>query len=177
MWRNALTQYFGRGPRVRILGTMIPTAQDILDGNGRKMISVSPGTTIYDTLTRMAACDIEAVLIEENDEFLGIWTARDLVRNSLTQDFDVKTARVGEYITTELPAVRHDTPVFKIADLLLGQRARCLLVKKKRRIIGLLTAGDVIQAALVAREEELRKLEGLALLECTDDWRVNRSSS
>ena len=153
---------------------MVTTAEDVLAEKGSEMISVTPEASIYDALTRMAERNIGAILVEQNGEFLGIWTERDLARNSLTEGFDLKTARISDYMTKELISVPHDTPLFKIADVFLGKRVRRLLVKRDGQYIGLLTAGDAIRAALVAREEELRKVEAFAQLEYYDEWRWKR---
>ncbi len=153
---------------------MVITAEDVLAEKGSEMISVTPEASIYDALTRMAERNIGAILVEQNGEFLGIWTERDLARNSLTEGFDLKTARISDYMTKELISVPHDTPLFKIADVFLGKRVRRLLVKRDGQYIGLLTAGDAIRAALVAREEELRKVEAFAQLEYYDEWRWKR---
>ena len=153
---------------------MVITAEDVLAEKGSEMISVTPEASIYDALTRMAERNIGAILVEQNGEFLGIWTERDLVRNSLTEGFDLKTARISDFMTKELVSVPHDTPLFKIADVFLGKRVRRLLVIRDGQYIGLLTAGDAIRAALVAREEELRKVEAFAQLEYYDEWRWKR---
>ncbi len=153
---------------------MVITAEDVLAEKGSEMISVTPEASIYDALTRMAERNIGAILVEQNGDFLGIWTERDLARNSLTEGFDLKTARISDYMTKELISVPHDTPLFKIADVFLGKRVRRLLVKRDGQYIGLLTAGDAIRAALVAREEELRKVEAFAQLEYYDEWRWKR---
>ncbi len=153
---------------------MVITAEDVLAEKGSEMISVTPEASIYDALTRMAERNIGAILVEQNGEFLGIWTERDLARNSLTEGFDLKTARISDFMTKELVSVPHDTPLFKIADVFLGKRVRRLLVKRDGQYIGLLTAGDAIRAALVAREEELRKVEAFAQLEYYDEWRWKR---
>ena len=153
---------------------MVPTAEDVLGEKGSEMICVTPETTIYDALSRMAERNIGSILVKENEEYVGIWTERDLLRNMLSEGFDVRTARIRDYMTKELLSVPLDTPIFKIADLFLGKRVRRMLVEREGQYIGLLTAGDVIRAALVAREDELRKLEAFVHLEYYDDWRWRR---
>ena len=123
---------------------MVPTAEDVLGEKGSEMICVTPETTIYDALSRMAERNIGAILVKENEEYVGIWTERDLLRNALSEGFDVKTARIRDYMTKELLSVPLDTPIFKIADLFLGKRVRRMLVERDGQYIGLLTAGDVI---------------------------------
>ena len=153
---------------------MIPTAEDILAEKGSEMISVAPEMTIFDALSRMAERNVGAILVREKEEFIGIWTERDLVRNSLEEGFDPKAARIRDHMTEELLSVPHDCPIFKIADLFLGKRVRRMLVEREGQYIGLLTAGDVMRAALVAREDELRKLEAFVHLEYYDNWRWKR---
>lgn len=153
---------------------MIPTAEDIIEGKGSQIIHVSPDTTIYDALNLMVGNKIGAIMVREGKKYVGIWTERDLMRNTISKNFDPKTAKIGDYMTKELLFVPHDTVVYKIKDIFLGKRVRRILVTRRNKFIGLLTVGDVIKACLQQREEEARKLSDLVNLEYYDEWRWKR---
>ena len=150
---------------------MIPTAEDIIEEKGSEIISVSPETTIYDALKLMVGSKIGAVMVKEGEKYVGIWTERDLMRNTISESFDPKTAMIGDYMTKELLFVPHDTSVYKIKDIFLGKRVRRMLVVRHDQFIGLLTVGDVIRASLQEREKEVKKLSDLVNLEYYDEWR------
>jgi len=150
---------------------MIPTAEDIIEEKGSQIISVSPETTVYDALKLMVGSKIGAIMVKEGEEYVGIWTERDLMRNTISESFDPKTAKIGDYMTKELLFVPHDTSVYKIKDIFLGKRVRRMLVTRHDQFIGLLTVGDVIRASLQEREKEVKKLSDLVNLEYYDEWR------
>ena len=150
---------------------MIPTAEDIIEEKGSQIISVSPETTIYDVLKLMVGRKIGAIIVKEGEKYVGIWTERDLMRNTISESFDPRTAKIGDYMTKELLSVPHDTSVYKIKDVFLGKRVRRMLVVRHDKYIGLLTVGDVIRASLQEREREVKKLSDLVNLEYYDEWR------
>jgi signal-transduction protein with cAMP-binding, CBS, and nucleotidyltransferase domain len=150
---------------------MIPTAEDILEEKGSEVISVSPETTIYNALQLMVGSTIGAIMVKEGEKYVGIWTERDLMRNTINESFDPKTAKIGDYMTRELLFVPHDTAVYKIKDIFLGKRVCRMLVVRHDQFIGLLTVGDVIRASLQEREKEVKKLSELVNLEYYDEWR------
>jgi CBS domain-containing protein len=147
------------------------TAEELLNEKGGEIHSVSPDTTIYDAVKVMTEKRIGAILVTKGEDFVGIWTERDLMQNIVTPGFDAKTATVGEHMSTKLVTVAHDASVFTLADRILGLRVRHLLVQRVGRLIGLLSSGDVLRAGLQLRTEELKKLDGLVHLEYYDEWR------
>ncbi|MBN2365498.1 MAG: CBS domain-containing protein, partial [Calditrichaeota bacterium] len=70
------------------------TAEEILKDKDGGLITVSPDTTIVEALRIMIENQIGAILIKENDKITGIWTERDLMRNTVQGDFDPKKARI-----------------------------------------------------------------------------------
>ena len=150
---------------------MIPRAEDMIEEKGSHIISVSPETTIFEALELMVESKIGAITIKDEDEFVGIWTERDLMRNTISEGFDPKTAKIGDYMTEDLLIVPHDTLLYEINDIFLGKRVRRMLVTRDGKMIGLLTIGDVIRASLLEREKEVKKLGKLVNLRYYDDWR------
>ena len=78
------------------------TAEEILKDKDYEIVSVSPETTISDALQLMIKKQIGAMLIKDKEEIVGIWTERDLMRNTVTGGFDPATAKIGDYMTTGL---------------------------------------------------------------------------
>ena len=150
---------------------MIPTAEQIIEEKSSEITTVSPNTTIMDTLKVMVESKIGAIVVKEGGKYVGIWTERDLMRDTIMEGFDPKTARIRDYMTKELMSVSHDTNVYEIKDIFLGKRSRRMLVMREGEFIGLLTVGDVIKASLHEREKEVKKLGDLVDLQYYDEWR------
>ncbi len=147
------------------------TAIEMLQEKGNKIYAVSPETTIYDALQVMVDNNIGAILIEDGGKIKGIWTERDLARNSLQAGFDVKTAKVGDFMITNLKKTADGATCFALLDKFLGMRLRHLLVEKDGEYVGLLSIGDVIKAALVEKTSELQTLNEMVKWDYYEDWR------
>ena len=151
------------------------TAEDILKNKKfPRMVTISHDATIFGTLNLMVKNKIGAMLVTRNDQIKGIWTERDLLRNALEPGFDPKTARIGDYMITNLEFVPHDTPIIKLQEKFLGLYIRHILVKKKKKYIGMLSIGDVIRASLIAKDDEIKNLNKIASWEYYENWKGPR---
>ncbi|GAB4339453.1 MAG: CBS domain-containing protein [Calditrichia bacterium] len=148
------------------------TAEDLLKIKDKdvELICVKPDSTIYEALKLMNQYKIGAILVEDGGEIVGIWTERDLMRNILEEGFDIKTAKIKDYMTTSLVSVEHDENIYALQDKFLGIRLRHLLVRKEGKYIGLLSVGDVIKANLNEKNEELKKLNAIVSWEYYENW-------
>ncbi len=147
------------------------SAQDLLAGKLGDMITASPDQTVQEALRLMVENNIGAILIEEEGRMVGIWTEKDLVRNSLQAGFKPQTARIGDYMGTTLHKASHDTPIPKLQEMYLGLYTRHVLIEKEGQYIGLLSIGDVLRANLLEKDQQLKKLNTLASWEYYENWR------
>lgn len=145
------------------------TAEEILMDKGTHMECVSPNATIADALKIMIDKNFGAIVVKENDDVVGIWTERDLMKNSLNGDFDLYTSKVGDYMKTNLESVDAGDAIYRLSDKILGIKIRHLFVTKNDKIIGLLSVGDVIRACLIERTHQLQDLS----LEYYEAWKHN----
>jgi len=153
------------------MGCKMITAEEMVKQKGQEIITVPPDTTIYHALQVMLAHRIGAVLVKEGDEFVGIWTERDLMANTVTPGFDPNTARIRDYMVTGLQSAPHDESAYRLFDKFLGIRLRHLLIEKDGRFIGLLSTGDVIKTCLVEKADELKQLNSIVGWEYYENWR------
>ena len=153
------------------------TAEDIIKEKKPRIISVSTDTTIYLALQIMVDENIGAMLIQADDnknDIIGIWTERDLMRAMLKPGFDCKTDQIGDFMVTKLCKAPHTTSVYNLLDKFIGLNIRHIIVEKKGRFIGLLSARDVIRANLVEKTEELKKLNAMVSWEYYENWKWNK---
>ena len=147
------------------------TAAEMLFEKGGSIVTVPSTTTIVEALHIMVDHSIGAVVIKDDNQVKGIWTERDLMRNTLQAGFNPQTAKIGDYMTTNLKAVSSDSTCFMLLDKFLGLRLRHLLIEKDGEYIGMLSIGDVIKANLVEKTKELEKLNEMISWDYYEDWR------
>ena len=147
------------------------TAKDILGGKPQEIISVTTGTTVFDTLKTMNAHRVGAVLITRDKQVVGIWTERDLMRNAVNEDFDLKTGLIDDYMTTDLVSAPHTDTVYNLMDKFLGRRIRHLLIEENGKYIGMLSGGDVMKCVIHEKDAELRQLNSMVSWDYYEDWK------
>ncbi len=147
------------------------TAEDILREKGGDLICVSAESTVLDALKLMNRHRIGAILIKNGNEIIGIWTERDLMRNTIVDGFDPRVAVISDHMVKQLKYSQHDETIDQLQDKFLGMRLRHLLIQKEDKCIGLLSAGDVMKTILNEKEDTLRELNALTSFEYYENWR------
>jgi len=147
------------------------TAEDMVKEKSQDIVCITPNATIHEALLVMNENSIGAIFIKENDNIIGVWTERDLLRNSIIEGFDTKTAKIKDYMTKDLVSASHTVSLFELKDIFLGRRLRHILIEKDGKYIGLLSVGDVIRASLLEKDKELKDLHAMVSWEYYENWR------
>ncbi len=134
------------------------TAEQILNEKERPMLTVSPETHLYDALKTMVEYQTGAIVVQDKGNVIGIWTERDLMADSLIENFDLHKAKMADHMSTQLHKVAYDEPIYKLPDKMLGLYIRHLFVEKEGQIIGILSSGDVLRACLMERTRQLKSI-------------------
>jgi signal-transduction protein with cAMP-binding, CBS, and nucleotidyltransferase domain len=147
------------------------TAEDIVKDKKTEIVSVSYDQTVQQVCQLMVDSKIGAILVKNKSSYVGIWTERDLLRNFTAPDFDPHTARIGDYMTTRVHSVSHDTPIHKIEEMFLGLFVRHLPVDKDGETIGMISIGDVLRASLLEKEQQFKELNEFVNWDYYENWR------
>lgn len=150
------------------------TAEDILKNKGENIISVNIESTIADALKIMLENRIGAILVKEEDNIVGIWTERDLMRNVVTDGFYSKTTKIKEVMTTNLISAPSTDSLYQLMDKCLGKRLRHLLIEKDGKYVGILSTGDITRAHLMKKTEELDELSKMANWDYYENWKFSK---
>ena len=148
----------------------IHNAQDILDRKQSAMVTVSHDTIIKDAILSMVASKVGAILVTKDQEIVGIWTERDLLRNSLTPGFDLNSSRIETFMVSPVIGVPSDTPLLKLEEMFVGLYIRHLLVMKDGMPAGLLSIGDVMRASLLNQDKKIKELNKMVSWEYYENW-------
>jgi CBS domain-containing protein len=93
--------------------------------------------------------DIGAIPIGENDKLVGMVTDRDIVCKGLAQDkFDARRATARDVMTPGIHCCREDDDLGKAVEHMEGLKVRRLpVINKSKRMVGILSLGDLSQSA------------------------------
>ena len=110
---------------------------------------VSPDTPVNELAKLMCEHDIGAIPIGANDRLIGMVTDRDIVCKGLAQDsFDASRTTARDVMTPGIHCCRDDDDLAKAVRHMEKLQVRRLpVINKNKRMVGMLSLGDVGQSA------------------------------
>ena len=112
---------------------------------------VGPETPISELAKLMRKYDIGAIPIGEKDHLIGMVTDRDIVCKGLANDgFDASRATARDVMTSGIHCCREDDELSKAVQHMEQLQIRRLpVINKNKRMVGMLSLGDVGHSASV----------------------------
>ena len=107
------------------------------------VISASPQHTIKDIATKMKEERIGSIVIMENEKAAGIVTDWDIVSNAVVKDVKPSEVKASD-IMQKLHTIEGEEGVTEAARVLRQHNIKRLGVVYKNRLVGIISASDVI---------------------------------
>lgn len=135
------------------------TVHDILKSKGDTVYSVRPETTVLEALGVMAENDIGAVLVLDGEKLVGILTERDYARKVVLAGRSSKDSQVRDVMTAHVLCVPRGRRVDECMALMTDKRLRHLPVVEHKRVVGLVSIGDLVKATIDDQEFTIAQLQ------------------
>ena len=142
-------------------GEKVTTVKDVLKGKASEIWSVGPRDTVFDALTMMAEKEIGAVMVMDgNGRPLGIFSERDYARKVILKGKSSKKTAVEEIMTpvAEMYGVKPESTLEEAMVMITGKKVRHLPVCNGKRVVGLISIGDVLKSIIVDKDLEIEHL-------------------
>ncbi|MBI3244891.1 MAG: CBS domain-containing protein [Deltaproteobacteria bacterium] len=134
--------------------------RDLLQAKDTAIMTIHPEATLYDALAALVHHRIGSlVVLAAASQVVGIITERDLLRECLTRNEQLKDLQVCEVMTTHLIIGVPEDEVGYIMGIMTHNRIRHLPIMDGQRLAGLISIGDVVKAQLEETEFENRYLK------------------
>jgi CBS domain-containing protein len=146
------------------------TAKDMIRDKGGDILCVPVGTTVMDALKTMNENKVGAIIATRDGKPAGIWTERDLLRNTLDAAFKPQTTLIDDVMTKTIVTAPSTDTVYNLMDKFLGLRIRHLIVEENDEIIGMVSSGDVMKASIQEKDEELKQLNTMVGWDYYENW-------
>jgi CBS domain-containing protein len=137
----------------------MPTAHDILRYKGHSVLAVRPTDTVLAALGTMAEHDVGAVLVLEGNELVGVLSERDYARKVALVGRSSRDSPVSAIMTTEVVSVTPQRSVEECMALMTERRVRHLPVIENRRVVGVISIGDLVKAMIDEQAFTIRELK------------------
>jgi CBS domain-containing protein len=135
------------------------TANDILRDKGHDVWSVKPTDTVLDALGAMAQRDIGAVLVMDAGKLVGLLTERDYARKVVLAGRSSKDSPVKDVMTMHVVCVSPERTIDECMALMTTKRLRHLPVVDHKRVVGIVSIGDLVKATIDDQQFTITQLQ------------------
>jgi CBS domain-containing protein len=135
------------------------TAREFLVGKPHGVIAVAPDDTVLQALKVMAEKDIGAVLVMRGDSMAGILSERDCARKVELKGKTAATTQVREIMTEKVVFAKPADTIVHCMVLMKQRRIRHLPVVDGTKVVGVLSARDVLEEVIAEEESALQDLQ------------------
>lgn len=127
--------------------------------------TAAPRSTVSEAARMMAASSINAVLVIEGEQLLGIFTASDVVRRVLAKGLDASTTCVADVMTAPARTVHPEWTFGRALKIMHEHDLRQVPVVEGGKPIGILCARDALDPEMeeFACEAQRREAFGAEL--------------
>ncbi len=121
----------------------MPTVRDVLTDKASHLHSVSPQTSALDAIHKMNQAGIGALVVMQNEQIVGMFTERDVLRRVVGEERSPAQTLVAEVMTGAVICVEPDTDLDEVSEIMKQRRIRHLPVCKAGKLLGMISIGDV----------------------------------
>ena len=131
----------------------------MLEGKGHEVLSVSPDATVFEALQLMADRNVGALVVLEGEKLAGIFSERDYARKVILLGKSSKETLVREIMTDKVLCVRPEQTVEQCMAIMTEKRIRHLPVLDHKKVIGVISIGDVVKETISEQKFIIAQLE------------------
>ena len=135
--------------------------EDFLKLNKNRQIwTILKGQSVMQALILMSEKNIGAIIIVDNDDFpIGIFSERDYARKIILKGKSSKDTLLDEVMTKELITITRDYKVEQCMEIMNEKRIRHLPVLENKKIVGMISIGDVLKIMIKEQKELIDHLQ------------------
>ena len=139
------------------------SVRQMLSEKGSAVVSITPDTSVFDALKIMNEKNIGAVLVMEDEELVGIFSERDYARKVILAGRSSKTTEVKELMTCKVYCIDPSRTIQDVMELMNEHRFRHVPVMESKKVIGVLSSGDVMRGVVAEQKNTIESLESYLL--------------
>ena len=135
--------------------------EDFLKLNKNRQIwTISKDESVMQALILMSEKNIGAIIIVDNNDFpIGIFSERDYARKIILKGKSSKDTLLDEVMTKELITVTKDYKIEQCMEIMNEKRIRHLPVLENKKIVGIISIGDVLKIMIKEQKELINHLQ------------------
>ncbi len=148
----------------------LPVAR-LLERKNTGVAAAAPDDTVLDAVRLMAERDIGAVVVLDQGRLVGMLSERDCARELALAGRSARDTRVAEIMTADVVTIGPAETVEGCGALLMARHhVRHLPVVDAGRVVGVISARDVLEERVAEGAREVRDLETERLMVQTGSY-------
>jgi len=135
------------------------TARHLLDRKGRAIFSIGPDEPVLEAIRIMADRHVGALLVMKDEELIGIVSERDYARKVILKGRSSADTPVAQIMSTPVVTVSLGNSVQECMQLMTTRRLRHLPVVEGKKVVGMVSIGDLVKAVMEEQQQTIEQLE------------------
>jgi CBS domain-containing protein len=131
----------------------------ILALKGSAVWSIAPNSMVFDAIQLMADKNVGALPVVDNGQLVGMISERDYTRKVALQGKSSKDTPVREIMSHEVVTVNAADTISECMRVMTDSRIRHLPVMEGKKLIGLVSIGDLVRGIISAQTATIEALE------------------
>jgi CBS domain-containing protein len=131
----------------------------LLAAKDRTVWSIEPEDPVLEAIQLMADKHIGALPVVRGDELIGIVSERDYARKVILMGRSSSDTPVWQIMSSPVTTVTPDEAVHRCMEIVTERRIRHLPVVEQRKMIGIISIGDLVKAVMEEQRETIDQLE------------------
>lgn len=133
---------------------------DLLGTKENRLITAQASTLVVEAMGLLLENRISCLpVLDSENELVGILSDRDIFRSVYENRDSFESQRIGDLMTTDLIIGLSSDDISYIAGLMTRNRIRHIPILEDRKLIGLLSVGDLVKIQIKDMEVENRYLK------------------
>jgi CBS domain-containing protein len=139
----------------------LTTIENFLKLHGNRQIwTALKNQSVKQALIIMSEKNIGAIIIVNNNDFpIGIFSERDYARKIVLKGKSSKDTLLDEVMTKELITITKDHKIDQCMEIMTEKKIRHLPVLENKKIIGMISIGDVLKITINDQKELINQLQ------------------
>jgi len=108
------------------------------------LIEAAPQESVADVTTRMAGNKVGAVLINDGEQVIGLFSERDLASRVVGAGRDPRTTKVADVASADIVSIEASQPLRDVLALFREKGFRHLPVTRSGKFVGILSTRDFL---------------------------------
>ncbi len=110
----------------------------------KDIVKLKPTNTLHDAIKKMHQLSISQIPVFNNSDIVGVVSEDGIVKHLADiGKVELKKVRLADTMDPVPPIVDYDTPANVLVPLI--RYSKCILVSKKSKVIGIITASDTLK--------------------------------